>query len=270
LPTKGLLALVFAQKFSDLVNRIGRRIGRFARSGIWIARSLRFWLATIAATVFMIAFLTVCFYESWLRLSPHLAPWGTPDLTDTPGWFARAQLNSLSVDGNACVQTLARAQVHHTRLANRHLGYACGYTDVVSASPQIPFRPSLTATCSLTAGLVWYERELDDIARRVLGAQIVRIDHVGTYVCRNINWERDGWRSEHATANAIDVTAFRLSDGHTVSIARDWGKATAAGRFLHEAHDKACELFDVVLGPDYNKAHRTHFHLDLGRFRACH
>ncbi len=131
-------------------------------------------------------------------------------------------------------------------------------------------QPSLTATCGLTAALVWYEGALDRIARRIFKMPLVRVDHVGTYVCRNINWERNGFRSEHATANAIDITAFHLSDGRVISVKRDWGKPTPEGQFLKEAHEAACGLFNVILGPDYNKAHATHFHVDLGRFRACH
>ncbi len=213
--------------------------------------------------------LAVGIHEGWVRVAPKLAPWGIPDLREEPGWFARLQLNTVSVDGNACVQMLARAGLHHTRLADQHFAPGCGYTTVVSAQPAIPFSPTLTATCGLTAALAWYERVVDDIASRTLHAHIVRVDHIGTYVCRNVNRDPDGMRSEHATANAIDVTAFDLSNGKVVSIARDWSKPTIEGQFLHEAHDAACDLFNVVLGPDYNKAHATHFHLDLGSFRTC-
>jgi hypothetical protein len=31
----------------------------------------------------------------------------------------------------------------------------------------------------------------------------------------------------------------------------------------------ACRFFDVVLSPDFNEAHRDHFHFEMGRFRAC-
>jgi hypothetical protein len=140
---------------------------------------------------------------------------------------------------------------------------------VVAARPAIALRPRLVATCSLAAALVWYQRAVDALAARMLNARVVRIDHVGTYACRNVNREPDGMRSEHATANAIDITAFRLSDGRVVNIARDWRKPTREAAFLREAHGAACRLFNVVLGPDYNKAHATHFHLDLGSFRVC-
>ena len=39
--------------------------------------------------------------------------------------------------------------------------------------------------------------------------------------------------------------------------------------FTRELRDGACGLFNGVLGPDYNAAHRDHFHLDNGPFRIC-
>jgi len=57
----------------------------------------------------------------------------------------------------------------------------------------------------------------------------------------------------------------------SVNVARDWrpGAADARGRFLREVHDGACAVWNVVLGPEYNAAHRDHFHLDVGASRAC-
>jgi hypothetical protein len=115
------------------------------------------------------------------------------------------------------------------------------------------------------------------------------------------NQERDEpvVMSEHAAANAIDIVGFRTRDGQTVSIGKHWKKDSggtrtagpqsrqlvsaestlAAGpapedveakaKFLREIRDGACDLFHAVLGPDYNALHRTHFHLDMGRYRQC-
>ena len=101
------------------------------------------------------------------------------------------------------------------------------------------------------------------------GATVTALEHVGTYACRNLYNRQQGRRSGHATANAIGVTAFRLSNGRRIEITRDWGDDSAAGRFLLAVHEGACDLFDTVLGPDFNAAHRTHFHLDMGPFWAC-
>lgn len=98
---------------------------------------------------------------------------------------------------------------------------------------------------------------------------LVGIDHVGIFACRNVNHETDGARSQHATANAIDVTAFRFADGRIAAIAHDYGKPTPQGRFLAAAHDAACRVFNGVLGPDYNRLHASHFHLDMGPYWIC-
>ncbi len=94
--------------------------------------------------------------------------------------------------------------------------------------------------------------------------------HLGTYACRNINHRETGRRSEHATANAIDLSGFVLADGQQISLQDDWtGKDPRRAAFLRAVRDGACGFFDVVLSPDYNEAHRDHLHLDMGRYRAC-
>ena len=76
--------------------------------------------------------------------------------------------------------------------------------------------------------------------------------------------------SEHAVANAIDIRGFVLDDGRIVSLARHWSSAKGPeAAFLREVNDGACRFFNAVLGPDYNAAHRDHFHLDMGRWRVC-
>jgi hypothetical protein len=34
-------------------------------------------------------------------------------------------------------------------------------------------------------------------------------------------------------------------------------------QFLHAIHQSACKIFGTVLGPEANKAHRNHFHVDM-------
>ena len=111
-------------------------------------------------------------------------------------------------------------------------------------------------------------------AQRHLGARVVAIEHFGSYNCRRMYGRDAGSWSEHATADAIDIAAFRLSDGRRVSVVNDWNGAPADRAFLREVRDGACGLFATVLSPDYNAAHRDHFHLDQANrgtmgWRAC-
>jgi hypothetical protein len=133
----------------------------------------------------------------------------------------------------------------------------------------VAFAPRITATCDLTAALFWYQTELQKIAASQIHARLVRIDQLGTFACRNVNSEVVGARSEHATANAIDVAAFHFADGRVAAVGRDYGKSSPEGRFLDAAHDTACGLFNAVLGPRYNRLHANHFHLDMGSYRTC-
>jgi hypothetical protein len=214
-----------------------------------------------------VALAGVAVHESLLRIPGR---WLPPDLNRPPGALAHLQLNGLSTDGDACRAVLGRAHLEFTRLSDRDMGKGCGFTDVVrsDASP-IAFNTHVTATCGMIAALTWYQQRLDEIAVQDLGTRIARIDQLGTYACRNINSETSGRLSQHATANAIDIAAFHLEDGRVVSVLTDYGKPTSAGRFLDDAHEAACGLFNIVLGPKFNRLHANHFHLDMGPFRFC-
>jgi hypothetical protein len=102
----------------------------------------------------------------------------------------------------------------------------------------------------------------------------VAIEHLGSYACRNVNRGEGAVpgasRSRHATADAFDVAGLTLADGRRLTVRRDWsGKGAPEDLLLRDAHRGACRFFDGVLGPDYNAAHRDHFHLETGGYSMC-
>jgi hypothetical protein len=101
-----------------------------------------------------------------------------------------------------------------------------------------------------------------------LGRNVVRVDHLGAYSCRASTGRHDQL-SEHAYGLAIDISGFRLSDGTSVSVERDWARSGPKSAFLHHLAHAACGYFSVVLTPDSNADHFDHFHLDLGPSRLC-
>lgn len=209
-------------------------------------------------------------YLGVVRMPPTLMPWGDIDIEQPPGLFARLQINGLSKSNEQCFVTLARSNLEYRRMTGRPLRDGCGMPNGVAIErSNIPYSAGFAASCPLAAALYVYEREVQAAAREILGQELARVDHFGTYACRNINGASNGRRSQHATANAIDISGFTLADGGKVSVLRDWGGETPAGRFLEEVRDRGCDLFNTVLGPEYNASHRDHFHLDLGRARIC-
>lgn len=178
-----------------------------------------------------------------------------------------------------CRALLERAGVEFEALPARDDGPNCGYADAVrfgvGGARRIAFSPAnLGTACPVAAALAKWEWDVvQPAALRHLGAPITRIEHFGSYNCRRMyNRDAGSW-SEHASAGAIDIAAFRLADGRRVSIVNDWSDG-AEGRFLHEVRDGACRLFATVLSPDYNAAHRDHLHMDQAQrgrwgWRAC-
>jgi len=104
-------------------------------------------------------------------------------------------------------------------------------------------------------------------ARQYLGGELARIETMGSYSCRNI--AGSGKLSQHAHANAIDVSCFVMADGRRVTVGGHWKSGRQEKQFLTAIHDSACKRFGTVLSPNYNAAHRDHFHLDMSGSGYC-
>lgn len=111
----------------------------------------------------------------------------------------------------------------------------------------------------------WVREVIEPAARDTYGASLAEITILGSYSCRPINNVWGGYLSEHGHANALDVSAFTLADGTRISVKSGWNGDRRQRRFLRLVHDGACAEFTTVLGPEYNRYHRDHFHVDLAR-----
>ncbi|WP_234028958.1 extensin family protein [Aurantiacibacter spongiae] len=124
-------------------------------------------------------------------------------------------------------------------------------------------------TCATAAGLVvWISQNVQPAAERLFGSPVRTVEQLGTYNCRQLYGAPAGRWSEHATGNAIDISAFQLEDGRRISLLEGWEEEGSEARFLHVVRDAACLSFGTVLSPDYNAAHADHLHLDQGRSAA--
>src|SRR5260370_19734807 len=84
---------------------------------------------------------------------------------------------------------------------------------------------------------------------------------------------REGWISEHAFGNALDIASFTLADGHKITVKNGWRGSPEEQGFLRDVQGAACEQFNTVLAPGSNVYHYDHIHVDLmrrrGGRRAC-
>lgn len=111
----------------------------------------------------------------------------------------------------------------------------------------------------------WVETVVEPAARRYLGTPLAEIKVAASYACRPINHQSGGKLSEHGHANALDVSGFVLADGRTVTVKAGWNGDPSESAFLMAVHKGACEGFTTVLGPNADRFHHDHFHLDLAR-----
>lgn len=198
----------------------------------------------------------------WLLVHPEHNPWAPLDLGDPPGWATRAKLARLKADVSECRAVLERSDIAFTALPPTGEG-PCARPDRTRLA-RYPLAPDTPAvTCPVAAALLLWRRDsVAPAARRILGSDLARIEHLGAFSCRRMYGGSEGPWSEHATANAIDIAAFVLEDGRRISVLKDWDGDDPEAGFLRAVREGACGSFATVLSPDYNAAHKDHFHLD--------
>lgn len=239
-----------------------------------MARLLR-WLALLV--LLALAGAAAGVWGGLIVVPPRYDPWARLDLRAEPDWLTGFKLSRLEREPEQCRAALGETGLRFTALPDRDSDENCALRGVVRvARSDVAFSSGFIATCGLAAAWTLFEANaLQPAAERHFGQTVARVEHLGTYACRNVYGRTSGRRSEHATANAIDLAAFVLADGTRVGVLGDWdakGGSGGGGRkaaFLRDVRDGACRFFDVVLGPDYNEAHRNHFHLDMGAFSTC-
>ncbi|CBS89499.1 extensin-like domain-containing protein [Azospirillum lipoferum] len=235
-----------------------------------MARLLR-WLALLV--LLALAGAAAGVWGGLIAVPPCYDPWAPLDLRAEPDWLTGFKLSRLERDPEQCRAALGDTDLRFTPMPDRPSDENCTLRGVVRVShSDVAFSSGFLATCGLAAAWTLFEAHaLQPAARKHFGQTVARVEHLGTYACRNVYGRASGRRSEHASANAIDLGGFVLADGTRVGVLNDW-KNTGDGRkaaFLRDVRDGACRFFDVVLGPDYNEAHRNHFHLDMGAFSTC-
>jgi peptidoglycan hydrolase-like protein with peptidoglycan-binding domain len=161
--------------------------------------------------------------------------------------------------------------------------------------PEVALDPPATVTCTLAKALsTWLNESVQPQAKALFNSSVTKL-HVGSYTCRNRNGGADAPLSEHALANAIDISDFILASGERVAVIDSWpsdnpplpvpnpdrtSSSTVSMQqvsvrlddperaFLKSLRDDACGIFGTVLGPGADEAHKSHLHLDVKERRG--
>ena len=228
--------------------------------GRWI-----FWLVLL-----MIGGAAVSVWRGWLEVPPQWNPWAPLDVKAAPNWLTGYKMMRLRSDPELCAQALSSSELRVTRQSDSP-GAKCPLIGALRVQGgEVALSSSFLASCPLAVAYAMFEHHtLHPAAQSVYGQKIARVDHLGSFACRNVYNRESGALSRHASADALDIAGFRLADGRSITVLKDWPKQNQDAQFLRQVRDGACEAFSVVLSPDYNAAHRNHFHVDVGRWSVC-
>jgi hypothetical protein len=97
---------------------------------------------------------------------------------------------------------------------------------VGAGANKVEFSPPVVVNCPMVVGLhTWVEKALQPAAQEAFGARIARLRGTSGYACRNRigSHSHVDRLSEHAFANAIDISGFVTTDGRTIDVAGFWG-----------------------------------------------
>jgi len=254
-------------------NRLKRKWRLFITDRIrWrrTARSAWSWVRGLTTLALIIAL----GYLTNRYVPPQHLPWRKLNVDAPMGLSTKAQLMRVSLSPSSSCMGLARDAAAMKSIPADALDGdgPCGWsvarlmygTETIALSPG-----EATLQCPLALGQYMWLREVDTLAQTHLGSGVKKLHHAGSYSCRRQRGNSSGAWSEHAFANALDVTGFTLNDGRVISVLKDWKGEPDRKKFLRGVRDQGCKIFRVTLSPDFNAAHHDHFHFDMGPSSSC-
>ncbi|MCK1789434.1 extensin family protein [Pseudomonas violetae] len=228
---------------------------------------LRWWLFLL---LLIIGVTAAGAWRGWIAVPPQWNPWAPLDVAAAPNFLTRYKLMRLRTDPQLCAQALSSSGLRVNHQADSPDATCPLINTLRIQGGEVALSSSFLASCPLAVSFALFERHaLQPAAQAIYGQAVTRVDHLGSFACRNVYGRENARRSQHASADALDMAGFRLEQGRTISVLKDWPKDNRDAQFLRQVRDGACEMFSVVLSPDYNAAHRNHFHVDVGPWSVC-
>jgi hypothetical protein len=182
----------------------------------------------------------------------------------------------LSPQPSACRLALTDSIAMAPSIPDIHGAGGCGGEDLVRLEAivlpdkrRVSVKPAAILRCAMASALAdWIRTDIAPLAAS-LGSTVSDLDNFDSFECRGRNRVVGARLSEHGRANALDVRAFKLADGRSISLTDRTVSRELRETVLHSA----CTRFSTVLGPGSDWYHEDHIHLDLmerrNNYRIC-
>lgn len=192
-------------------------------------------------------------------------------LDDPPGKISQFKLRRLTPE--ECTRLLTEAnqkRLIQTQTMANSAG-DCPLNNVVRVRNfgPVTLSSSFIASCPLAlSSALFIQQQARPLTKTMMGSDLARVEHLGSFACRNIYHRPDARRSEHASADALDISGFQLVDGQRVTVLAGW-RNEKTQPWLQALLSASCDYYGNGLGPEYNAAHANHFHLGMRGFGLC-
>ena len=98
----------------------------------------------------------------------------------------------------------------------------------IGKDPKVVIDPPATVSCPMVKELSdWLNDTVQPEAKTLLDSTVVGLHNATSYACRNRYGGANTPLSEHALANALDVSEFVFASGARVTVLEVWPKAVA-------------------------------------------
>lgn len=139
------------------------------------------------------------------------------------------------------------------------------------ASGRIELKPAATLNCEMTLAFArWVKGDLTPSTRLRYLSGIKTIHQASSYSCRTMSNQPGRSMSEHSKGNALDIAKITLNNGKDIQVQKPGLFSFRQRGLLNTVRSDACDYFTTVLGPGYDRFHKTHFHFDLMHRRSGH
>ncbi|MGY3586820.1 hypothetical protein ACVIGB_004120 [Bradyrhizobium sp. USDA 4341] len=167
---------------------------------------------------------------------------------------------------SACRQALTEEIAIAPSIPDIHGAGGCGGEDLVRLEAivlpdkrKVAVKPAAILRCKMASAVAdWVRTDIAPLAQS-LGGGISNLDNFDSFECRGRNRIAGAQLSEHGRANALDVRAFGLANGKSISLTDRSVPRDLRETVLHSV----CARFSTVLGPGSDWYHEDHVHLDL-------
>ncbi|PPD28017.1 MAG: extensin [Hyphomicrobium sp.] len=94
----------------------------------------------------------------------------------------------------------------------------------IGRNPEVALSPPPVVTCDMVVAMhTWIKSNLQPLAKKHLGAPIIKIETMSDYSCRNAYGRTSSRLSEHGRANALDIRGFTTARGDATVLLEHWG-----------------------------------------------